>query len=122
MDISHVNRGNYVLHIVRGGGRGSGGLSPKIRPCVEDLFLAYLLRECHDIRILYVEIYTGSLYTINNLTYKYYLQFKQTRYLYDNFYVKYTISYKDSHCVTQKQREYVIFLRDIQVAVETVPE
>jgi len=25
MDISHVNGGNYVLHIVRGGGREGGG-------------------------------------------------------------------------------------------------
>ena len=46
MGISHGNRGNTVLHIVigRGGGRGSEGLSLKIRPYVEDLFLAYLLR------------------------------------------------------------------------------
>ena len=44
MGISHGNRGNTVLHIVIGeGGRGSEGLSLKIRPYVEDLFLAYLL-------------------------------------------------------------------------------
>ena len=27
----------------KGGGPGSEGLSPKIRPCVEDFYLAYLL-------------------------------------------------------------------------------
>jgi hypothetical protein len=44
MGISHGNRGNTILHIVRGeGGRGSEGLSLKIRPYVEDFFLAYLL-------------------------------------------------------------------------------
>ena len=44
MGISHGNRGNTVLHIVIGeGGKGSEGLSLKIRPYVEDLFLAYLL-------------------------------------------------------------------------------
>jgi hypothetical protein len=44
MGISHGNRGNTVLHIVIGeGGRGSEGLSLKIRPYVEDFFLAYLL-------------------------------------------------------------------------------
>ena len=44
MGISHRNRGNTILHIVIGeGGRGSEGLSLKIRPYVEDLFLAYLL-------------------------------------------------------------------------------
>ena len=44
MGISHGNRGNTILHIVIGeGGRGSEGLSLKIQPYVEDLFLAYLL-------------------------------------------------------------------------------
>jgi hypothetical protein len=44
MGNSHGNRGNTVLHIVIGeGGRGSEGLGLKIRPYVEDLFLAYLL-------------------------------------------------------------------------------
>ena len=44
MGISHGNRGNTVLDIVMGeGGRGSEGLSLKIRPYVEDFFLAYLL-------------------------------------------------------------------------------
>jgi hypothetical protein len=44
MGISHGNRGNTILHIVRGEeGRGSEGLSLKIRPYVEDFFLAYLL-------------------------------------------------------------------------------
>ena len=47
MGISHGNRGNTVLHIVIGEGeRGSEGLSLKIRPYVEDLFLAYLLYGC----------------------------------------------------------------------------
>jgi hypothetical protein len=45
MGISHGNRGNTVLHIVIGeGGRGSESFSLKIRPYVEDLFLAYLLK------------------------------------------------------------------------------
>ena len=43
MDISHVNHGNYILHIVGGRKGGSRGLNLKIQPCVEDLFLAYLL-------------------------------------------------------------------------------
>jgi hypothetical protein len=52
MGISHGNRGNTVLHIVIGeGGRGSEGLSLKIRPYVEDFFLAYLLRISLNIAI-----------------------------------------------------------------------
>jgi hypothetical protein len=42
--ISHLECGNILPHIVRGeGGRGSGGLSWKIQPCVEDFFFVYLL-------------------------------------------------------------------------------
>src|SRR5882762_11022186 len=51
----------------------------------------------HYIKTLYMEIYARFSYVIYNLTYKYYLYFKQTRSLYDNFYVKYT---KDSQRVT----------------------
>jgi hypothetical protein len=43
MGISHGNRGNTILHIVIGEG-GTEGLSLKIQPYVEDLFLAYLLQ------------------------------------------------------------------------------
>src|ERR1700683_3755987 len=42
--ISHLEHENLLLHIVRGGrGEGSGDLSWKIRPCVEDFLLVYLL-------------------------------------------------------------------------------
>lgn len=33
----------------KGGGRGSGGLNSKIRPCVEELFLAYLLEQAQEV-------------------------------------------------------------------------
>jgi hypothetical protein len=49
MGICHGNCGNTVLHIVIGeGGRESEGLSLKIQPYVEDLFLAYLLHILTD--------------------------------------------------------------------------
>ena len=55
MGISHGFRGNTVLHIVIGeGGRGSEGLSLKIRPYVEDFFLAYLLSKAPSVQVIFV--------------------------------------------------------------------
>ena len=41
----------WELCTVYSKGRGEGGLNSKIRPCVEGLFLAYLLASTHYIKI-----------------------------------------------------------------------
>jgi hypothetical protein len=74
MGISHGNRGNTILHIVIGEeGRGSEGLSLKIRPYVEDLFLAYLLEKSLIwsllIYIPYIQYAPAPLSTVYGHTY-----------------------------------------------------
>lgn len=49
----------------KGGGRGEGGLSSKIRPCVEELFLAYLLSLQPEFQL---ELSTVTVLTVLQVT------------------------------------------------------
>ena len=53
MDIPHVNRGNYILHIVGGGGRVYEALSPKFDGVYKILLLHTSWTEPKVVKVQY---------------------------------------------------------------------